>query len=216
MNAFSAFVTLCEILLVWCRGIIKYSYPCLSRQDNWQIYCILASCYIRLTLNICSFVRQWQWQMTNGKHFLSLHRGRMQQNLLGSRWRAEPLTETGEHLDSCNAVRIVVVKTDVMTPDNTVRISPKQPASPVTIPAITVHILAFSKNHLASCPSSTITCSCSETCLRNTTRVQNESYTVFLSLGPFLFSNTVHLHAFAHRYFTFTFYCFRFCATSIF
>jgi hypothetical protein len=25
---------------------------------NFNIYCILASCYIRLTLNICSFVRQ--------------------------------------------------------------------------------------------------------------------------------------------------------------
>jgi hypothetical protein len=36
----------------------------MSNELNWlgvrlcKIYCILASCYIRLTLNICSFVRQ--------------------------------------------------------------------------------------------------------------------------------------------------------------
>jgi hypothetical protein len=30
----------------------------LEEQSQGVIYCILASCYIRLTLNICSFVRQ--------------------------------------------------------------------------------------------------------------------------------------------------------------
>jgi hypothetical protein len=36
---------------------------CSKTYETWEtqlkyVYCILASCYIRLTLNICSFVRQ--------------------------------------------------------------------------------------------------------------------------------------------------------------
>jgi hypothetical protein len=46
----------CELYLCVQYSGIHYLNP----YEEWckAVYCILASCYIRLTLNICSFVRQ--------------------------------------------------------------------------------------------------------------------------------------------------------------
>jgi hypothetical protein len=60
MNSVSFPVQHKRLVLWWSRNAFSAKYElnsCIPCTSN-TIYCILASCYIRLTLNICSFVHQ--------------------------------------------------------------------------------------------------------------------------------------------------------------
>jgi hypothetical protein len=59
------------------------------------IYCILASCYIRLTLNICSFVRQCNTFTSNIRK--STCRAHGWQHHIGENWHNRATTSGGEY-----------------------------------------------------------------------------------------------------------------------
>jgi hypothetical protein len=46
------------VIVVVVAAVVVVAVVAVNNNNNSKIYCILASCYIRLTLNICSFVRQ--------------------------------------------------------------------------------------------------------------------------------------------------------------